>query len=77
MLGRALYIHGSEPGPWNGNELRTLGSGNGPAWHFLLEPIVAALSWGCAAQVSAFDLMAETIGTVMGRINAVEQDATA
>jgi len=73
MLGRALYIHGSEPGPWKGNELRTLGPGNGPAWHFLLEPIVAALSWGCAAQVSAFDLMAKTIGTVLGRISAVEQ----
>lgn len=71
MLGRALYIHGAEPGPWKGNELRTLGPGNGPAWHFLLEPVVTALSWGCAAQVSAFNLMAEAIGTVIGRINAV------
>jgi hypothetical protein len=29
MLGRTLYVHGSEPGPWNGNEHRTLGPGNG------------------------------------------------
>ncbi|MGH9808703.1 MAG: hypothetical protein ACRD9W_15910, partial [Terriglobia bacterium] len=27
MLGRMLYLHGSEAGPWKGNELRTLGPG--------------------------------------------------
>jgi len=30
MLGRTLYLHGSEPGQWKGNELRTLGPGTGP-----------------------------------------------
>jgi hypothetical protein len=73
LLGRTLYFHGSEPGPWEGNELRTLGPGNGPTWHFLLEPIVAALSWACATQVSGFSLLAETINMVMDRLTAAER----
>lgn len=73
VLGRTLYIHGSEPGPWKGNEVRTLGPGNGPTWYFLMETIVAALSWACATQVSSFNLMAETIGAVIGRLKAVKQ----
>lgn len=73
MLGRTLYLHGSESGPWEGNELRTLGPGNGPTWRFLAGHIVAALSWACGTQVSAFNLMAETIGAVIGRLKAVEQ----
>ncbi len=66
LLGRTLYLHRAEPGPWSGNELRTLGPGNGPTWHFLAEPIVAALSWACGTQTSAFKLMAETIGSAKG-----------
>jgi hypothetical protein len=73
LLGRMLYLHGSEAGPWKGNELRTLGPSNGATWHFLAKSIVAALSWGCGTQVSAFNLMAETIGAVMGRVRTVEQ----
>jgi hypothetical protein len=68
MLGRALYLHGAEPGRWDGNELRTLGPGIGPAWRRLAESIIVALSWACATQVSAFQLMAETIGAVTSRI---------
>lgn len=33
---------------------------------------MTALSWACAAQVSAFDLMVETIGAVIGRLKAAE-----
>lgn len=77
MLGRMLYIHGSEPGPWEGNELRTLGPGNGPTWYLLAESIVAALSWACGTQVSAFNLMAETIGMVMDRLKATQQISAA
>jgi hypothetical protein len=72
MLGRALYIHGSEPGPWTGNELRILGPGNGPAWTFLAEHIVAALSWACATQVTSFQLMSETIASVAIRLKALD-----
>jgi hypothetical protein len=75
MLGRSLYLPGSEPGPWKGNELRTIGPGNGPTWQFLAEAIVAALSWACGTQTSAFGLMAETIGAVTGRLKAVEEAA--
>ncbi len=77
LLGRTLYLHGSEPGPRTGNELRTLGPGSGSTGHFLAEPIVAALSWACASQVSGFNLMAETIGAVMGRLEAAEQTPAA
>ena len=77
LLGRTLYLHGAKSGPWNGNEIRTLGPGSGPAWHFLAEPIVAALSWACGTQVSAFNLMAETIGMVIARLKTVEQTPTA
>ena len=73
FLGRTLYLHGSEPGPREGNEVRTLGPGNGPTWHFLAEPIVAALSWACATQVSAFSLMGETIDEVIARLKTAEQ----
>ncbi|MER9955281.1 hypothetical protein NKJ52_10600 [Mesorhizobium australicum] len=73
MLGRALYLQGSERGPTEGNELRLIGLGNGPSWPLLAESIVAALSWACAAQVSAFELMAETIGTIFSRIGAFER----
>lgn len=73
FLGRTLYLHDSKPGPWAGNELRTLGSGNGPTEHFIAESVVAALSWACGTQVSAFGLMAETIGSVMGRLEAAQQ----
>ena len=59
MLGRMLYFQESEPGPWEGNELRTLGPGNGPTWHLLAGHIVAALSWACGTQVSAVNLMTE------------------
>jgi hypothetical protein len=69
MLGRMLYLHKSEPGPRKGNELRILGPGNGPTWQLLAEAIVAAVSWASATQTSAFALMAETIETVMGRLN--------
>ncbi len=72
MLGRALYIHGSEPGQRPGNELRTLSPGNRPAPHFLAESIVAALSWACATQVSASRLMSETIGAAVARLEAME-----
>lgn len=77
MLGRTLYLHGSEPGRWEGNELRTLGPGNGPTWHFLAGNIVAALSWACGTQVSAFDLMAEAIGATMARLTAAGQTPVA
>jgi hypothetical protein len=77
MLGRMLYVHKSEPGPWEGNELRTLGAGNGPMWHFLAGHIVAALSWACGTQVSAYNLMAETIGAARARLNALEQTSAA
>jgi hypothetical protein len=76
LLGRTLYLHGAEPGPRSGNELRTLGPGSGLTWHFLAEPIVAALSWACATQVSAFNLMSETIGLVIARLKTVEQSST-
>ena len=74
MLGRALYLHGSEPGQWEGNELRTLGPGNGPAWHFLAGAIVAALSWSCATQVSAFNLITGTISAAMDRLKLAEHN---
>jgi hypothetical protein len=77
MLGRTLYLHGSEPGPREGNELRTLAPGNGPTWYFLAGHIVAALSWACGTQVSAFNLMAETIDAVIGRLKAAEADPVA
>jgi hypothetical protein len=77
MLGRTLYLHGSEPGQWEGNELRTLGPGNGPTWHVLAGHIVAALSWACGTQVSAFALMAETIGATMARPTAAGQTPVA
>lgn len=77
MLGRTLYVHGPEPGQRNGNELRTLGPGNGSVWRFLEEAIVAALSWACGTQVSAFNLMAETIGAVMGRLTGMDQGPSA
>lgn len=73
LLGRTLYVHGSEPGPWDGNELRTIGSGNGPTEEFLAASIVAALSWACATQVSAFELMAQTIGSAVSWLNAARQ----
>ncbi len=76
LLGRALYLQAAESGRWEGNELRTLGPGNGPTWHFLAEHIVAALSWACGTQVSAFDLMSGTIGRTMARLKAA-QDAPA
>jgi hypothetical protein len=69
LLGRTLYIHAAEKGPWKGNELRIIGPGNGPAWSILVESIVAALSWGCGTQVSAFRLMSNTIGMVMARLS--------
>ena len=73
LPGRTLYLQGVEPGRWVGNELRTIGPGNGPTWHSLARHIVAALSWACATQVSAFNLMAETIGTTINRLKTVEQ----
>lgn len=73
MLGRTLYLHSLEPGKWEGNELRTLGPGNGPTWHSLVEQVVIGLSWSCATHVSAFALMAETIRLVIARIQAAEQ----
>jgi hypothetical protein len=76
LLGRALYLHRAEPGPRSGNELRTLGPGSGPTWHFLAEPIVTALSWACATQVSAFNLMSGTIGMVVARLKSAEQTPT-
>ena len=77
MLGRSLFVHGSERGPCEGNELRTLGPGIGPTWHFLAGHVVAALSWACACQVSASTLMAEIIGEASARLKATEQTSAA
>jgi hypothetical protein len=76
MLGRMLYLHKSEPGPRKGNELRTLGPGNGPTWQLLAEAIVAAVSWACGTLTTAAALMAETIQTAMGRLKAVQWSPT-
>ena len=72
-LGRSLYLQSAQPGPWEGNEIRTISRASGPTWHILAEPMVAALSWACATQVSAFQLMTETISMVLARLEAAKQ----
>lgn len=76
LLGRALYFQRSEGSPREGNTLITISAGNGPSWPSLAGSIVAALSWACAAQVSAFELMAQTIGLAMSRLRAFESPPT-
>jgi len=76
MLSRFLYLHRSEPGPWEGNELRTIGPGNGPVWHELAAYIVEALSWACSTQVIAFHLMSKAIGKAVIRLDAADQTPT-
>lgn len=71
-IGRTLYLQEKELGPWEGNELRTLGPGNGPTWHLLETAVVTALSWSCGAQVSAFELLNQTIHRVMERLSSAK-----
>ena len=72
-LGRSLYLQEAEPGEWEGNELRTIERRIGPTWHALAEPVVGAVSWSCATQVSALQLMNEAIFLLLGRIEAAKR----
>jgi hypothetical protein len=65
FLGRAIYLLEAAPGSRPGNEVRTIGLGEGPTSVQFKEPLVAALSWACGTQVTAFDLMSQTIHAVL------------
>lgn len=75
MLGRALYIHECEPGPYDGNELRSIGPGNGAAWPILIKEIAAALAWSCGTQASSFRLMQDAIEKTNSRLRAAEESS--
>ena len=71
FMGRALYLQASKGGPHEGSELREIGMGQGPTWDILAEPVVAALAWACAAQAAAFELLADALGMVKVRLDAL------
>ena len=70
FIGRSLYVQASEPGPYEGSEVYTLGRSVGSCGDALVQPTVAALSWACATQLSAFSTMRSTIQAVTNRLRA-------
>jgi hypothetical protein len=68
FYGKSIYLLLREDGPVEGNELRTIGPGNGPVSPQIIEASLSALSWMCAGNVSAFALMSKTVGALMGRL---------
>jgi hypothetical protein len=68
FLGRSVYLLEVRPGPRPGHEIHTIGLGQGSTSAKFSEPIIAALSWACGTQVTAFALMSDTIKAVMTSI---------
>jgi hypothetical protein len=67
FLGRSVHIHETIPGSRAGDEVRILGPGQAAFSSPVNGAIVGALSWACAAHVTAFDLVRSTSETFLNR----------
>ena len=65
--GRAFHIQEGKPGRRPGEHLRTIGPGYGPSAGSMTEAILWALSWSCHTNITAFQLMSQTIKTTAAR----------
>jgi hypothetical protein len=69
FFGKSIYLLQREDGPVPGNELCTIGPGNGPVSRQIIEASLSALSWTCAGNVSAFELLSGTVRALMDRLH--------
>ena len=68
FLGRSLYLLGAKEGSREGDEVRTIGLGEGPMAPVIVEATVAGVSWACGTQATAFKLMSDTVRAVKERV---------
>jgi hypothetical protein len=69
FIGRSIYILDRLPTGRVGEEIRVIGPGLGPSAGAIVETVIGGLSWACGTNVSAFDLMAETMKAVATRLS--------
>jgi hypothetical protein len=67
FLGRSVYVLESKAGLRAGDEIRTIGIGEGTVAWGVIQTIVRALSWSCGTHVTAYDLMSQSIGSFLRR----------
>jgi hypothetical protein len=68
FLGKSIYLQRAVPGKRPGDEWRIIGQGAGPSSLPIVEATVSALSWSCGTNVSAFELLSETVKAVLTKL---------
>jgi hypothetical protein len=76
FLGRSVYLLEARPSLRPGDEIRTIGLGQSPTSFEFLMPIVAAFSWACGTQVTAFELLSRTVSSVLAALHQGEVQGT-
>jgi hypothetical protein len=69
FLGKSIYWQSTVPGKRPGDEWRVIGQGAGPSSLPIVEATVSALSWSCGTNVTAFQLLSDTLKAVVARLD--------